>query len=133
MKKYIWSIAILILAACNGNDYDESEGIIVSPYYITVEEKVNVSSEAGVVELKIKANCSWTITKDANWLTLSSSKETGNQSIILEVNQNTTNSERTALITVKNYQIPAKTITIVQAKPDASTQIPGRDDNLPPS
>lgn len=105
MKKYVWSILMLVLAACSGNGYDESEGYVVSPLYIAVQQRMEVASDAATVELKIEANCEWTITANADWLAVDRRSAKGEQTVTLTISRNTTASQRTALLTVSNAAI----------------------------
>lgn len=130
MKKYIlYAFALLGLIACGGDDIGEN--IIMSKEYINTISRLEFQGAAGEESLSITANCDWTISKDADWVTVNPASGSQNQEITVSVTVNNTGADRTATITVKGGVL-SKKITVTQAKSADSSLTPGPDDNLPP-
>ena len=66
--------------------------------------------------MAINANCSWTISKDVDWLTVNPMSGANNQTVIISVTKNTTNADRMAILTVQGGSLPAKRVTVTQRK-----------------
>lgn len=131
MKKYIlYVFALFGLIACGGDDIGEN--IIMSKEYINTISKLDFQREAGEGSLSITANCDWTISKDADWVTVNPASGSQSQEVTVTVTSNNTGADRTATITVKGSDFLAKKITVTQAKSADSSLTPGPDDNLPP-
>lgn len=133
MKKYAWTMLLIGLVACSSGDYNGEEEIIVSPYYISAPNELRVSADEEKVDLKVQANCAWTVSASASWITIATSSGENEQTVVVAVEKNPGNSERTAQLEIRNASIPVRKVTIVQSKPTDSSQIPGGNDNLPPS
>ena len=131
MKKYIlYAITLLGLVACGGDDIGED--IIMSKEYINVSGQLNFQGEVGEATMNITANCEWTISKDAEWVSVNPTSGSNNQEVTVSVTANNTGSDRSATITVKGSSFLAKKVVVTQAKLPDSSQTPGPDDNLPP-
>lgn len=131
MKKYVLYAWMLIgLMACGGDEI--SEDVIMSKEYINVISQLNFQGTAGEAAVNITANCDWTISKDADWVTVNPATGSQNQEVTVTVTDNNTGSDRSATITVKGSSFLAKKIVVSQAKQADSSQTPGPDDNLPP-
>ena len=131
MKKYIlYAFALLGLIACGGDDIGEN--IIMSKEYINTISRLEFQGAAGEASLSITANCDWTISKDADWVTVNPASGSQHQEVTVTVTANNTGADRTATITVKGSDFLAKKITVTQAKSADSSLTPGPDDNLPP-
>ena len=57
--------------------------------------------ESSSVELKVNSNASWTVSVDADWLTLEPAGGQGDATVILTAAENNVRTERTAVVTVK--------------------------------
>lgn len=131
MKKYIlYAFALFGLIACGGDDIGEN--IIMSKEYINTISRLEFQGAAGEGSLSITANCDWTISKDADWVTVNPASGSQNQEITVSVTANNTSADRSATITVKGSGFLAKKITVTQSKLPDSSLTPGPDDNLPP-
>ena len=79
-------------------------------------DETETPSDAQTTEIAINANCSWTITKDADWLTVNPMSGANNQTIIISVTKNTTNEDRIAILTVQGGSLQARRVTVTQKK-----------------
>ena len=70
----------------------------------------------------IKSNTSWKASSSENWLTVSPSQGNGNGTLTLTVLENTTNSERNAIVTV-DYDNTNATIAVSQEASYSETRI----------
>jgi hypothetical protein len=75
----------------------------------------NVAAEAGSTTFTITSNTSWTITDDADWLTINPSSGSGNGTITATYTANTSSSERTATITISGTGVSSQQVTVVQS------------------
>ena len=57
--------------------------------------------ESSSVEIKVTSNAPWTISVDADWLTVEPASGQGDATVILTVAENNVRTERTAVVTVK--------------------------------
>ena len=131
MKKYIWlSLITLIVSACGDNA--DLDGIQLSKDYIDAVSTLSISNEGGVYDLEITANCSWSVTNDASWLSLSTNSGSNSQKITISATKNRNTTERTATIIISSGEIAQKRIVVSQSRSDAGTLIPDSDDNIPP-
>jgi len=88
---------------------EEDKFIDVTP------SQVNVAAAAGSSSsFAISSNVEWTLSSDQNWLTPSPLSGTGNKTINLIANKNTTISSRTATISIASQGLPTKTVTVTQ-------------------
>lgn len=59
------------------------------------------NAESSSVELKVNSNAAWTVSANADWLTLEPASGQGDATVILTVAENNVRAERTAVVTVK--------------------------------
>ena len=131
MKKYFWlSLITLLFSACGDNA--DLDGIEISKDYINAVSTLSISNEGGSYDIEITANCSWNVTNDASWLTLSSTSGSNTQKITVSATKNRNTSERSTILIISGGEVAQKRITISQSKTDAGTLIPEPDDNTPP-
>ena len=78
---------------------------------------VSDSGSGNTRTITVTSNGSWTATENAAWLTLSKTSGTGNASITVTLQPNTTSSARTAPITFTCGSV-TKTLSITQVKED---------------
>ena len=131
MKKIYLYISILMSVACSCSSGDDLDDITMSKDYISVTQSVDIPGDGGEAQLQVNASCSWSISSNAEWLTIEPTSGENNASITVSAGKNTTGSTRTATLTVKGGTSLTRTVTINQAR--ASAQEPGHDDNIPPS
>ena len=82
--------------------------------YLTVSTtSVSFTCNAGGNKITINSNTSWKTSSSEKWLTVSPSQGTGNGTLTLTVTDNTSNSERNALVTI-DYGDTNATIAVTQ-------------------
>ena len=132
MKKLIIFTCILLsIIACSGEDLG-GEAPVMSKEYINATSRVNLQGDGGETELKVSANCEWTIIKDANWLNVTPTHGSNDQTITLSATRNLSGAERTSTLTIRGGNNLEKKVIVVQANMADSSQTPGSGDNLPP-
>lgn len=132
MKKYILiSLTMLIVSACGDNA--DLEGVKISKDYIDAESSLSIANEGGSYDLEITANCSWSVTSDASWLTLSSTSGNNSQKITVTATKNRNTTERTTTIVISSNDVAQKRVMVSQSRSEAGSLIPDPDDNIPPA
>jgi hypothetical protein len=132
MRKYILYIWILLgLTACGGGEID-GELPFMSKDYISVTSRVELQGNGQETQINISANCDWSITKDADWLTVTPTSGSSSQTIMLSATKNISGAERTATLMIRSSTRLEKKITVVQANTADSSKTPAPGDNLPP-
>lgn len=117
MKKYLGIyILMLFIAACGGGGEPGTDSPVVSPDYINVSPNVSLLGDGQTTEITISANCSWSITNSATWLTVSPSSGSLTQTVKVSAGKNSTGEERVAILTVSGGKAPSRTITVTQPK-----------------
>lgn len=114
MKKYILFALSLIAIACGGDDGDDN--LILSKDYLSTPPSLELLAVGQGFDITISANCSWTISKDADWLSVSPMAGKNTQTVTVTAMENSTNADRTAIISVKGGSLPARKITVTQKK-----------------
>lgn len=115
-KSILYFLILMVFVACGGGD-DTGETPQVNKDYLRVlQTSLEFSADGQTTEIAIKANCSWTITKDADWLTISPMSGANDQAVSISVTKNTTNEDRIAILTVQGGSLPARRVTITQKK-----------------
>ena len=89
--------------------------IIDPPYLSLSTNTINVSSIAQNQSFSINSNTNWTVSDDANWLTVSPTNGSNNGTVTVSYSENTSTSQRTATITVSGTGVSSQTITVIQA------------------
>ena len=82
----------------------------------------SVSPERNTYELQINTNQSWTLSSNQSWCTVSSSSGNGDNTVSFTVTENTTEEERTAVLTVQAGELSQK-ITVVQQSKSAMLSV----------
>lgn len=132
MKKYIWlSLITLFFSACEDNA--DLEGIQLSKDYIDAVSSLSISNDGGSYSIDIKANCSWSVSNDASWLTVGTTSGSNSQTITVSATKNRNSSERSTVLIVSGGEVAQKRIVISQERSEAGSLIPEPDDNTPPS
>ena len=102
-----------ILVACGGGDDDAAE---ISHDYLNVTPNLELLAGGQTTDITISANCSWTIEKEGDWLTVSPTSGTGTQTVTVSAPKNTTADVRVAVLRVKGGSLPTRNITVTQLK-----------------
>lgn len=131
MKKVFIYIAMMVaFAACSGDSIGDIDSIIVSNDYLSVPStSIQLSGDGSEQELKVSANCKWTVSSDANWISVNTSSGDGNGTLTITASLNSTGADRTGTLTVKNDRGSLeKKVRVTQGTP-TSALIPSINDN----
>ena len=134
MKKVFIYIAMMVaFAACSGDSIGDIDSIIVSNDYLSVPStSIQLSGDGSEQELKVSANCKWTVSSDANWISVNSSSGDGNGTVSITASLNSTGADRTGTITVKNDKGSlVKKVRVTQGTPTGAI-VPTINDNQYP-
>lgn len=116
MKKFIWLyISALLFIAC-GDDEIGNEEPFVSKDYIKVAPSLSLLGDGQEAELKITANCSWSISNSASWLSVTPSSGSNSENVKVSAGKNTTGQERSVVLTVQGGNVPARNVVVTQGK-----------------
>lgn len=116
MKRSIfYSLLIMVCVACGGGD-DAGGGNSPQPSkdYLSVTPNLELLGDGQTTDITIDANCSWTITKDADWLTVSPMSGSNKQTVTIAAMKNSTGADRMAILTVQGGTLPARRVTVTQ-------------------
>lgn len=133
MKKvFLYMAMVMAFAACGGGD-DNGGGddpVVVTSDYISVQpSSIQLPGTETAQELTINANCGWTVSSDVNWISLNPSSGSGNSIATITVSLNSTGSDRTGTIIVRNEKRSlAKEVRVNQGTPTGAI-VPTIDDN----
>ena len=116
MKKHILFALSLMIVACGGDDGGNSGGETPSKDYLSVTPSLELLAEGQTTDITINANCSWTISKDVDWVTVSPMSGTNTQTVMVSAMKNSTGADRMAILTVIGGSLPARRVTITQRK-----------------
>lgn len=127
-KKYsivmMLPIIAAIMTACSG---DNLEAEYVSSDHLAAGTVINVSGEASKDHvIPVEANCAWTVTTDANWITITqpaAGRGSGSQSIVFDVAASTVPTTQTGTITIKTGDGIERIVTVNQ-RPGAIVVVP---------
>lgn len=102
MKKIFFFLALtLVMSACTGNASDEDEPDLISHEYLAVTPtSLQLSAEGQTAEITIKANRSWSIVSYASWLTISPNEGSGNATVRISADKNTTGELRSTWLSL---------------------------------
>ena len=134
MKKVFLYISIIIwLTACSGDSIGDTDTIIVSNDYINVSlSSLQFKGDETKQELTISANCSWSISSDASWISIEPSSGNGNSMVTITASLNSSGSDRTCTIIVKTEKSKLeKKVWVAQGTPTGSI-VPTINDNQYP-
>jgi len=85
----------------------------IKPMLMLRQNALNVSKEAGQTSIGLISNTAWTLTKDADWLSVSPMSGNGDSNIYISYSENELTTSRTGKITIRGSGL-AQTITVVQ-------------------
>lgn len=131
MKKvFIYMVMMMAFAACSGDSIGDIDSIIVSNDYLSVPStSIQLSGDGSEQELKVSANCKWTVSSDANWISVNASSGDGNGTVNVSASLNSTGADRMGMITVKtdNSKLEKK-VRVTQGTPKGAI-VPTIQDN----
>ena len=134
MKKvFLYMAMVMAFAACSGDSIGDIDSIIVSNDYLSVPStSIQLSGDGSKQELAISSNCKWSITSDANWISIDSSTGDGNGTVSITASLNSTGADRTGTVTVKNDKGSlVKKVRVTQGTPTGAI-VPTINDNQYP-
>ena len=134
MKKvFLYMAMVMAFAACNGDSIGDIDSIIVSNDYMSVSSSsIQLSGDESQQELTVSANCKWSVSADANWISVNTSSGDGNGTVTITASLNSTGSDRTGTITVKNDKGSlVKKVRVTQGTPKGAI-VPTINDNQYP-
>jgi len=105
MKNHFLLLTLLVFLASSC----APENLSVSP------PAQNVGSDAGTITFSINSNISWTVTDNADWLTISPISGSDNGTITATYTANTLTTQQVATITVSGTGVGPITVTLTQA------------------
>jgi hypothetical protein len=121
MERKIYSLLVMlpiiaaIMTSCSG---DNLEAEIVSGDRLAAGTRMDVSGEASTNNvIPVEANCSWTVTTDVNWITItqpSAGRGNGSESVVFDVAASTLPSIQTGTITIRTGSGIERIITVNQ-------------------
>ena len=113
MKKYLLlSLLFMAFIACDDELSEDLPHVYKS--YLSVKQSMEMSAEGESKDLQISANCQWTITTDATWLTVSKQSGSNTLTVTITADENATNSVRTAILSIKAGDLPERKLTVTQ-------------------
>ena len=114
MKQNIWiCLLAILLIACDKIDGTEP---LVSKDYISVAPNLTLLGDGQETELKITANCSWSVSYSASWLTVTPSSGSNSETVKVSAGKNSTGQERSVTLTVQGGSAPARNVVVTQGK-----------------
>lgn len=134
MKKvFLYMAMVMAFAACSGDGVGDIDSIIVSNDYMSVSSSsIQLSGNESKHELTIAANCKWSITSDANWISIDSSTGDGNGMVSITASLNSTGSDRTGTVIVTTDKSKLqKKVRVTQGTPTGAI-VPTINDNQYP-
>ena len=102
-----------LVMACGGGG-ESGAGPQVSKDRVDVAPNLQLLGDGQVTELTVTANCSWTITKSADWLTVNPMSGNNTETVKVSAGKNPTSEPRYATLTVKGGKAPEKYVMVTQ-------------------
>lgn len=123
-KSILYSLLMIVCVACGGGDDDGvGESPQINKDYLSVTPNLELLADGQTIDVTINANCSWSITKDVDWLTVSPMTGSNTQTVTVSAMKNSTGADRMAVLTVQGGSLPVRRVTVTQRKAaDTSVQ-----------
>lgn len=134
MKKVLLYITMsMLLVACSSDSIGDSDAIIVSNDYISISSSsIQFQGDGTKQEINISANCGWSLSSDASWISIEPTSGNGNGTVTISVGLNSSGSDRDGTIIVKTEKSKLeKKIRIAQGIPTGAI-VPTINDNQYP-
>lgn len=106
---------------CGCGDELAEEPLVSKDLVIVATKSLQLQGDGEEADLLVTANCNWTITKSADWLTVNSTSGNNTETVKVSAGKNSTGAERTATLTVKGGTAPAQIVKVTQP---AGTVVP---------
>ena len=138
MKKlFLQLITVIILFGCQEDNNLATDKPIISKYYLSVNSDLKMQGGGQTSELIITSNCTWEIRNAAEWLVISDHFGNNSQVVTVTAQKNTTDTLRTATLSIKGGDLPERIVTVTQEignyvqEPETPKE-PSEGDNFPP-
>lgn len=118
-KRLSFLLFVVVCLSCGGgggNDAGDGGSPQITKDYLRVQSSLELLSEGQTETITITANCNWTISKDVDWLTVSPMSGSNTQSVNISAPKNSTDQDRTAILTVSGGSAPTQRLTVTQKK-----------------
>ncbi len=89
-----------------------------------------VTATSGNFTFNIESNTDWTISENYDWLSVSSTGGSGNETITVTYDKNTTTTTRKAIITINGTNVSSKTIEVTQEEADLMLNVSFSSKNI---
>ena len=117
----IYSLMVMALVAC-ASDNAGDETPIISKDYLSVVPSMELLAEGQTTDMTINANCSWSITKNADWLTVSPMSGSSTQTVTVSAMKNSSGTDRMVVLTILGGELKSRKITVTQKKVDETPE-----------
>ena len=111
-----------LTVVCGCGDELGEEPLVSKDLLVVAKKTLQLQGDGQEDELKVTANCSWTITPSEGWLSVPTSGN-NTETIKVSAGKNSTGQERTATLTVRGGTAPAQIVMVTQpagtAEPEA--------------
>ncbi|MBQ8486276.1 MAG: BACON domain-containing protein [Prevotella sp.] len=118
MKKYLWHcVAAVLMAACGGDgDGPGTDRPVISTDFMNVPPNLQLLGDGQETELRISANCNWSISYFALWLTVTPSSGSNTATVKVSAGKNSTGAERSATLAIRGGNAPERSVVVTQSK-----------------
>jgi hypothetical protein len=113
-KNILLSLLLVIIVACGGGG-DGGGTPEINKNYLSVPPNMTLLADGESQNLQIDANCSWAITSDSEWLSVSPMSGTNRQTVTVTAGRNSSGNTRTAILTVSGGSLTRR-VAVTQAK-----------------
>lgn len=111
-KSLLYTLLLMTCVACGGGE-DTPQ---INKDYLSVPTSQELLGDGQAIDITIDANCSWTISKDVEWLTVSPMSGSDKQTVTIAAMKNSTGADRMAILTIQGGTLPARRMTVTQRK-----------------
>ena len=117
MNNKFWIFALsLLLSACGGGGSAGDDPVVITTDFISVTPNLSLLPDGQEADLRISANCRWTISYTDSWLTVNPTSGNNSETVKVSAGKNSTGSDRTARLTISGGGAPTKTVIVTQSK-----------------
>lgn len=111
-KSLLYTLLLMTCVACGGGE-DTPQ---INKDYLSVPTSQELLGDGQAIDITIDANCSWTISKDVEWLTVSPMSGSNKETVTIAAMKNSTGADRMAILTIQGGTLPARRMTVTQRK-----------------
>ena len=120
----LFAFMALLLTACSGDNPDPIGP--ASRDHIVVEHSITLQG-SDAYQMFVDANCQWTITSAADWLTVTPSSGTGSTNVSLNPSENNGTQSRSTKLTLTTADGITTLIEVLQAPGEVVTKLSSND------